>query len=113
MIPPKRVRYLSEIADSNRDYDKWVNDQSEIAKKLYALKTSMELLKKDSEAYNQIQLQYDSYRKKLSKENYNNLLDWNNLIEKYKKDIFEFDVRDKKIQIQTKFKRTSCQQPQL
>ena len=51
VIPPKRVRYLSEIADSNRDYDKWVNDQSEIAKKLYALKTSMELFQKDSEAY--------------------------------------------------------------
>ena len=48
-------------------------------------------------------MQYESYREKLSKENYNNLLDWNNLIEKYKKDIFEFDVRDKKIQIQTKF----------
>ena len=103
VIPPKRVRYLSEIADSNRDYDKWVNDQSEIAKKLFALKTSMELFQKDSEAYNQIQLQYESYREKLSKENYNKLLDWNNLIEKYKKDIFEFDVRDKKIQIQTKF----------
>ena len=75
MIPPKRVRYLSEIADSNRDYDKWVNDQSEIAKKTIYLKISMELLQKDSEAYNQIQLQYESYREKLTKENYNNLLD--------------------------------------
>ena len=24
IIPPKRIRYLSEIADSNRNYDEWV-----------------------------------------------------------------------------------------
>ncbi|MFX6027903.1 hypothetical protein ABTE84_21380, partial [Acinetobacter baumannii] len=37
IIPPKRVRYLSEIADNNRAYDAWVEDQAMIASKLYQL----------------------------------------------------------------------------
>src|SRR5690606_2714207 len=28
IIPPKRVRYLSEIAENNRSYDNWVNAQA-------------------------------------------------------------------------------------
>ena len=31
IVPPKRVRYLSEIAENNRKYDSWVNEQCEIA----------------------------------------------------------------------------------
>ena len=27
IIPPKRVRYLSEIAENNRAYDQWVKEQ--------------------------------------------------------------------------------------
>jgi methylmalonyl-CoA mutase len=30
VIPPDRTRYLSEISESNRAYDKWVNDQVEV-----------------------------------------------------------------------------------
>jgi methylmalonyl-CoA mutase len=37
IIPPGRVRYLSDITKTNRDYDTWVNEQSEIAQNLYAL----------------------------------------------------------------------------
>src|SRR5687767_13630345 len=35
IIPPKRVRYLSEISENNRSYDSWVNEQCTIASKLY------------------------------------------------------------------------------
>ena len=31
VIPPHRVRYLSEIAENNKSYDKWVDEQKEIA----------------------------------------------------------------------------------
>mgnify|MGYP000069450981 CR=1 FL=1 len=37
IIPPGRVRYLSDITKTNRDYDTWVKEQSEIAQDLYAL----------------------------------------------------------------------------
>ena len=37
VIPPARVRYLSEIAENNRAYDKDVNEQVVVAQKLYGL----------------------------------------------------------------------------
>jgi methylmalonyl-CoA mutase len=37
IIPPKRVRYLSEISENNRSYDAWVNAQSALASQLYQL----------------------------------------------------------------------------
>ena len=37
VIPPNRVRYLSEIAENNRSYDQLVQEQSAIASKLYQL----------------------------------------------------------------------------
>ena len=44
IIPPKRVRYLSEIVESIEEYDSWVKDQSEIISKLYRLKGVIEML---------------------------------------------------------------------
>jgi hypothetical protein len=44
IIPPARTRYLSEISENNRSYDKWVNKQVEIADKLYSLKSSIEVI---------------------------------------------------------------------
>ena len=46
IIPPKRVRYLSEITDCNREYDAWVVEQCEIASKLYQLKGVIDFLEK-------------------------------------------------------------------
>ena len=37
IIPPKRVRYLSEISENNRSYDAWVSEQCAIASKLYQI----------------------------------------------------------------------------
>ncbi len=37
IIPPNRTRYLSEISEGNRAYDKTANAQGEVAQKLYGL----------------------------------------------------------------------------
>ena len=42
IIPPARVRYLSEIAENNRKYDAWVLQQSIIASRMYALDKVMQ-----------------------------------------------------------------------
>jgi methylmalonyl-CoA mutase len=41
IIPPARIRYLSEITENNRGYDKWVNKQVAIADKLYGLQSAI------------------------------------------------------------------------
>ena len=47
IIPPARVRYLAEIADTIEKYDIWANEQSEIATKLYQLNGTIDLLEKE------------------------------------------------------------------
>ena len=48
VIPPERTRYLSEISENNRHYDKWVSQQVEVADKLFGLNSSIETLKASS-----------------------------------------------------------------
>lgn len=47
IIPPARVRYLSEITENNKQYDAWAAEQSSIARNLFALDKSIKLLEKD------------------------------------------------------------------
>ena len=61
VIPPARVRYLSEISENNRAYDKWAIDQKDISQKLYALQKSLEILSYASEdIITQIKSQYEN-----------------------------------------------------
>lgn len=46
IIPPRRVRYLSEIAETIKDYDKWVDEQADIATKLYQIDGVMKMIDK-------------------------------------------------------------------
>lgn len=45
IIPSSRTRYLSEISDTIRNYDNWVNEQSDIASKMYQLQGTIDILK--------------------------------------------------------------------
>ncbi len=45
IIPPARTRYLSEITDTARGYQQFVQEQSEIARKIYQLKGTKEIFK--------------------------------------------------------------------
>jgi len=44
VIPPARVRYLSEISEAVRGYNHWVEEQSEVASDLYKLDGVMKLM---------------------------------------------------------------------
>src|SRR5690606_9144968 len=44
IIPPERTRYLSEISENNRAYDKWTLKEGETADKLYSLAQSIKVL---------------------------------------------------------------------
>jgi isobutyryl-CoA mutase len=46
IIPSNRTRYLSEISETIRNYDAWVNEQSLIATKLYQLQGSIDIMSK-------------------------------------------------------------------
>lgn len=44
IIPPDRVRYLAEIAESSQAYGEWVNEQCGIAQKLYNIQGALDVL---------------------------------------------------------------------
>lgn len=106
IIPPNRTRYLSEIAESNRAYDKWVEEQSEIADQLYGLAQSLEtidhLSPEDADSlkmgieglYEKRTLDFDPKNKVL-------LDNWEAKKQKYKDEEYVFKVRNKELKIAT------------
>lgn len=95
IIPPKRVRYLAEIAETINDYDNWVKEQSEIATQLYQLKGSLKILSTEHsaalhQAIESIAEKQDPFCKKL-------LAGWEEVKDRYSKEFYEFKVRDKVI----------------
>ena len=59
VIPPKRNRYLSEISESNRGYDEWVDAQVAIADKLCAIDRTMKTLAEETDVVKILQAQFD------------------------------------------------------
>jgi methylmalonyl-CoA mutase len=106
VIPPERTRYLSEISESNRAYDKWVEEQVAVADKLYGYNTTINalqageiedkdrLIKSLQEAMEQEKLNFDP-------KNWELLQNWEAKKESYQKPEFEFKVRDKILKIKT------------
>ena len=108
VIPSKRIRYLSEIAENNRAYDKWVLEQKKIAQKLYSINTSLNLLDNSSnEIKNELKSIYDQLLTDLDPKNKLLIESWSALKEKYNKEFFKYTVRSKELSIATHTKSLS------
>ncbi|MER3464652.1 MAG: methylmalonyl-CoA mutase, partial [Chitinophagaceae bacterium] len=95
VIPPKRVRYLSEISENNRSYDHWVNEQTAIASKLYQI-TGV-IGEKETSSIPELQNLKKKYEEQLHPECKKLIEGWPALQKKYAADFFEYQVRDKVI----------------
>lgn len=125
VIPPNRTRYLSEISENARAYDKWGKEQSEVAQKLYSLHQSLETISgtklslessgndwddvlesasADEDKAALIKLlkaEFDGAKLNLDPHNWKVIVDWEAKKKKYSDPVFSFKVRDKEIKIQT------------
>jgi methylmalonyl-CoA mutase len=97
VIPPHRTRYLSEISETNRKYDKWVNEQAEVAQNLYAVDKVKSLLKSKAE----LESEEGNLRLSLNPKNWKLIEEWPAKVQQYKAPLFKFKVRDKELAIQT------------
>ncbi len=96
IIPSSRVRYLSEITSSIREYNIWAKEQSKIATQLYQLEATAVLVPATApliEEKKAILLQ------QLHPPNHQLIKDWPKIIEKFKQEFFEYKVRDKVIKL--------------
>ena len=104
IIPPNRTRYLSEIAENNRNYDKWARKQQQTAQILYSIRETIESLSsldENSDTISNLEKHYQVKLKDLDPRNLEIIQDWPEKLKSYQADSFEFKVRDKKISIKT------------
>jgi len=95
VIPPKRIRYLAEIAEAIEHYDQHCAAQAKIASQLYQLKGALKLVSgSDNKALTgeieKLETMLDPAAKKLIDQ-------WPEIQEQYKSEFYEFSVRDKVI----------------
>jgi methylmalonyl-CoA mutase len=123
VIPPARVRYLSEIAENNRTYDKKVAAQVEVAQKLYGIYKTIESIANSAIQLTKTGLkqedflktvhsdekglitllltQFEKIKLRLDPYNWKIILNWQQKVQTYKNPIYSFKVRDKEIHIAT------------
>jgi methylmalonyl-CoA mutase len=110
IIPPHRTRYLGEIAENNRNYDKWVETQKEIANQLYGIRKTIQILSAKGSNINMIENLEKSYKEieiNLDQHNKKIVEGWADKVERYKKDFFIFKVRDKEVKIKAHYESLS------
>jgi len=123
VIPPARTRYLSEISESNRSYDDKANSQVEVAQRLYGIFKTLEsvtegklqlhkngldeaqlkeTITEDNETLVELlKKEFDKVKMNLDPYNWEKILDWENVVQKYTNEVYTFKVRDKEIKIDT------------
>ena len=106
IIPPARVRYLSEITETIHSYDKEVEEQSAVARKLYGVNSTIELVK-GTEAEAALEKVKTALEQDLSREHKELLENWEAKKEAYQQDEFVYKVRDKEIKIENYTKSLS------
>lgn len=100
IIPPKRVRYLSEITENNARYEERVNHQVALASKLgqwTALRSDLSETAMVDEANARI----EALKKDLDDHLLDDIHAWDTMITEYSAPDYNFQVRDKTISIKT------------
>lgn len=106
IIPPNRIRYLSEIADENRDYNKKAKEQKEVAQKLFSIRKTIETIRttdgKEKESLiSQLEETYKKIALDLASYNKNIIEKWPEKVKRYREDFNVYQVRGKEIKVKT------------
>ncbi len=123
IIPPNRTRYLSEITENNRNYNKTVQQQQNIAQKLYGIYKTIESVlgiklslskfgleenslrqaqtNENTEFIKLLVSEFDKVKIDLNPYNWQLILKWEEKKQLYKNEVYSFKVRSKEINIKT------------
>ncbi len=123
IIPPKRVRYLSEISENNKSYDEKVKAQAQTAQKLYGIYKTLETVtntkvgltkngldeeelaaaktEDNGQLIEALKAQFDRVKMDLDPYNWEEITHWDEVVKKYKEPVYTYQVRGKDIKIDT------------
>ena len=97
VISADRIHYLGEIVKSVRDYRSEANKQSEVARSLYQLRSTLAQMDDGSAAAKEIATLIEAQESKLNGDARQLLGSWNELKQAYNQDVLITKVRDKEI----------------
>lgn len=108
IIPPHRTRYLSEISETNRAFDEWVNKQVDSVEKLHALHQSILLLEASASGDQEntditlqtLKASFDRFNMDLDPHNWKLIQQWKSKKEAYRQAEYVFKVRGNDIRVQ-------------
>lgn len=98
IIPPSRVRYLSEISENNRHYDRKAREQSYVATKAYSILNTTDIIN-DEKVKSVLLQEFKRIYDDLSRENKRIIESWESKRQNYSGDEYVYKVRDKEIKI--------------
>ena len=100
IIPPERTRYLAEIVENNQKYDKFVEDQVQIARKMYRIKGAIEQLEEnDEDTRKKLEEKYQTLEQSLDPEAKAHIDNWAEKQENYTGEQLTYKVRNKEIKV--------------
>lgn len=102
VIPPSRVRYLSEIVENNHRYDKDSEQQALAARKMYLADGARKLISDDTHTSEILEKVFLKAKKELSEENQTFLKGWHQFKEDMNAPEYGYLVRGKEIRVNTK-----------
>ncbi len=102
IIPPQRIRYLSEISETVRNYNKWAEAQADEIQKLQSIREVLEQAKRDGlQNLEPLSEMEKRQAEKVEPANLRIIEQWPEKVKKYKDPVYVFKVRDKEIKIET------------
>lgn len=103
IIPPNRTRYLSEISETVRNYNKWAIDQSEIAQRLYCIYNAIKELdpKENKHSIEILEKKYAELKRDMDGNNVQLVNEWPERKKSYSEPIFTYEVRGRKVKVET------------
>lgn len=101
IVPPERSRYLSEIANTIREYNKKAQEESKKARYLFSIKNTIEYLKdnNDEKLIDVLRQKYDEIYSLLEEDSKTILKTWKNKKSNYQGEYYIYNVRNKEIKV--------------
>ncbi|PJZ47149.1 methylmalonyl-CoA mutase family protein [Leptospira brenneri] len=99
VLPPDRVRYLTEIKEEIDRNAEWIQKEAELARSAYQLKGAIGVLSKKGKPTADLESEYQLLWDSLSVDSKNILDTWSEKIESFRKEQYSYFVRGKEIKV--------------
>lgn len=99
VLPPDRVRYLTEIKEEIDRNAEWITKEAEVARSAYQLKGAIAVLSKKGKPTSDLESEYQLLWDTLSPDSRNILDTWLEKLESFRKEQYSYFVRGKEIKV--------------